>query len=166
MPDHTIVSDDSVTAGQSILNLTRTARPHDWLGLTGGAIGQGIPVAVGAAVACPDRKVLSLNGDGAAMYTVQGLWTMARESLDVTTIVFANNSYRILGIELGRTGAGAPGPASSRLLSLGEPAINWVSLATGLGLPATRCETAEAFDTAFARAMAEPGPHFIEAVVA
>ena len=166
MPDHTIISDDSVTAGQSILNLTRTARPHEWLGLTGGAIGQGIPVAVGAAVACPDRKVLSLNGDGAAMYTVQGLWTMARESLDVTTIVFANNSYRILGIELGRTGAGAPGPASSRLLSLGEPAINWVSLATGLGLPASRCETAEAFDTAFARAMAEPGPHFIEAVVA
>ncbi|MBS0410527.1 MAG: acetolactate synthase large subunit [Proteobacteria bacterium] len=166
MPDHTIVSDDSVTSGQPILNVTRTARPHDWLGLTGGAIGQGIPVAVGAAVACPDRKVLSLNGDGSALYTVQGLWTIAREGLDVTTIVFANNSYRILGIELGRTGAGAPGPASSKLLSLGEPAVNWVSLAQGFGLPAVRCETAEAFDAAFARAMAEPGPHFIEAVIA
>jgi acetolactate synthase-1/2/3 large subunit len=91
---------------------------------------------------------------------------MARESLDVTTIVFANNSYRILGIELGRTGAGAPGPASGRLLSLGEPAVDWTSLAKGFGIPATRCETAEAFDAAFARAMAEPGPHFIEAVIA
>ncbi len=166
MPEGAIVSDDSVTSGGAVLSLTRNARPHEWLGLTGGAIGQGIPVAVGAAVACPDRKVLSLNGDGAAMYTVQGLWTMARESLDVTTVVFANNSYKILGVELGRTGAGAPGPASSRLLSLGDPTIDWVSLATGLGVPAVRCETAEAFDAAFARAMAEPGPHFIEAVVA
>jgi acetolactate synthase-1/2/3 large subunit len=100
------------------------------------------------------------------MYTVQGLWTMAREGLDVTTVVFANNSYKILGVELGRTGAGDPGPASSRLLSLGDPAIDWVSLAKGMGLPAVRCESAEAFDAAFAHAMAEPGPHFIEAVVA
>jgi acetolactate synthase-1/2/3 large subunit len=100
------------------------------------------------------------------MYTVQGLWTMARENLDVTTVIFANNSYKILGVELGRTGAGAPGPASSRLLSLGEPTINWVSVASGLGLPAVRCETAEEFDASFAHAMAEPGPHFIEAVVA
>ena len=166
MPEGTIISDDSVTSGQPIMNLTRTARPHDWLGLTGGAIGQGIPVAIGAAVARPDCKVLSLNGDGAAMYTVQGLWTMARESLDITTIVFANNTYRILGIELGRTGAGPAGPSAAKLLSLGEPAINWTSVASGLGLPATRCETAEAFDAAFAKAMATPGPHFIEAVIA
>ncbi|HWA63483.1 MAG TPA: acetolactate synthase large subunit [Caulobacteraceae bacterium] len=165
MPEGAIVSDDSVTSGQPIINLTRAARPHDWLGLTGGAIGQGIPVAVGAAVACPDRKVISLNGDGAALYTVQGLWTMARESLDVTTIIFANNAYRILGVELGRTGAGAPGPSSGRLLSLGEPPVDWTSLAKGFRIPATRCDTAEAFDAAFARAMAEPGPHFIEAVI-
>ena len=165
LPEGAIVSDDSVTSGQSIINATRTGRPHDWLGLTGGAIGQGIPVAVGAAVAGKGRKVVSLNGDGAAMYTVQGLWTMARERLDVTTIVFANNVYRILGIELGRTGAGEPGPAASKLLGLGDPAIGWVSLAKGLGLPATRCETAEAFEAAFARAMAEPGPAFIEAVL-
>ena len=165
LPEGAIVSDDSVTAGQSIINASRTGRPHDWLGLTGGAIGQGIPVAVGAAVAAPGRKVVSLNGDGAGMYTVQGLWTLAREGLDVTVVVFANNVYRILGIELGRTGAGAPGPAASKLLGLGEPTIDWVSLAKGLGLPATRCRTAEDFDAAFARAMAEPGPALIEAVV-
>jgi acetolactate synthase-1/2/3 large subunit len=165
LPEGAIVSDDSVTSGQSIVNATRTGRPHDWLGLTGGAIGQGIPVAVGAAVAGKGRKVVSLNGDGAGMYTVQGLWTVAREGLDVTTVIFANNVYRILGIELARTGAGEPGPASSRLLGLGDPAIDWVSLAKGLGVPATRCETAEAFEAAFARAMATTGPALIEAVL-
>ena len=165
LPEGAIISDDSVTSGQSIINATRSGRPHDWLGLTGGAIGQGIPVAVGAAVAAPGRKVVSLNGDGAAMYTAQGLWTLAREQLDVTVVVFANHSYRILGIELGRTGAGAPGAAASSLLSLGDPAIDWVSYGKGLGVPGTRCETAEAFDAAFARAMAEPGPKLIEAVV-
>jgi len=141
---------------------TRGARPHDWMSLTGGAIGQGIPVAVGAAVACPDRKVLSLNGDGAAMYTVQGLWTIARESLDVTVVVFANHSYRILGVELQRTGAGKPGAAAASLLDLGDPRLDWVALATGMGLPAVRCATAESFDAAFAAAMAQTGPSFIE----
>jgi acetolactate synthase-1/2/3 large subunit len=165
LPEGAIVSDDSVTSGQSIVNATRTGRPHDWLGLTGGAIGQGIPVAVGAAVAAPDQKVVSLNGDGAAMYTVQGLWSLAREGLDVTVVVFANNVYRILGVELGRTGAGAAGPAASKLLGLGDPAIDWVSLAKGLGVPATRCRTAEEFDDAFARAMASPGPKLIEACI-
>jgi acetolactate synthase-1/2/3 large subunit len=166
MPEGAVVSDDSVTSGQPIINLTRTARPHDWLGLTGGAIGQGLPVAVGAAVASPGRKVISLNGDGAAMYTVQGLWTMARESLDVTTVIFANNTYRILGIELGRTGAGNPGPAAGSLLNLGDPSIGWVDLAKGMGVPGVRCETAEAFDAAFARAMGEPGPKLIEVAIA
>ncbi|HEX3918799.1 MAG TPA: acetolactate synthase large subunit [Caulobacteraceae bacterium] len=165
LPEGAIVSDDSVTSGQPIINATRTGHPHDWLGLTGGAIGQGIPVAVGAAVAAPGRKVVSLNGDGAAMYTQQGLWTLAREGLDVTVVIFANHVYRILGIELGRTGAGNPGPAASKLLGLGEPTIDWVSLAKALGVPATRCETAEAFEAAFARAMAEPGPKLIEAVI-
>ncbi|HEY2709121.1 MAG TPA: acetolactate synthase large subunit [Caulobacteraceae bacterium] len=163
LPEGAIVSDDSVTSGQSIINATRSGRPHDWLGLTGGAIGQGIPVAVGAAVAAPGRKVVSLNGDGAAMYTAQGLWTLAREKLDVTVVVFANNTYRILGVELGRTGAGAPGPAAGSLLSLADPSIDWVSYAKGLGVPAVRCDTAEGFDTAFARGMAEPGPHLIQA---
>ncbi|MEP6968467.1 MAG: thiamine pyrophosphate-dependent enzyme, partial [Pseudomonadota bacterium] len=166
LPAGAIVSDDSVTSGQPILNATRGAAAHDWLGLTGGAIGQGIPVAIGAAVACPGRKLVSLNGDGAAMYTLQGLWTLAREALDVTVIVFSNQAYRILGIELGRAGAGNPGPAASRLLSLDDPALKWTKLAHGLGVPAVRCETAEAFEAAFGRAMADPGPHFIEAAVA
>jgi acetolactate synthase-1/2/3 large subunit len=135
------------------------------LALTGGAIGQAIPVAIGAAVARPDAKVVSLNGDGAAMYTVQGLWTLAREKLDVTVVVFANHAYRILNIELGRTGAGNAGPSAARLLNLDDPRIDWVSVAKGLGVSAVRCETAEAFESAFAAAMAEPGPHFIEAAI-
>jgi acetolactate synthase-1/2/3 large subunit len=122
-------------------------------------------VAIGAAVACPDRKVLSLNGDGAAMYTVQGLWTIAREQLDVTVIVFANHVYRILGIELGRTGAGNPGPSAKTLLDLGNPRIDWVRLASSLGVPTQRCDTAESFDAALARAMATKGPCFIEAAL-
>jgi len=165
MPEGGIISDDAVTAGLPIFTQTRNARAHDWLSLTGGAIGQGIPVAIGAAVACPDRKVLSLNGDGAGMYTVQGLWTIAREKLDVTVVIFANGAYRILGIEMGRTGGGEPGPKASRLLDLGDPKIDWVSLATGLGMPAQRVETPEAFDAAMATAMTTPGPHFIEAAM-
>ncbi len=165
MPDHAIISDDAVTAGMPIFLSTKSARPHDWLMLTGGAIGQGIPAAVGAAVACPGRKVLSLNGDGAAMYTVQGLWTIAREELDVTTVVFANHAYRILTIELARTGAGNPGPAASKLLDLGEPRIDWVSMAQGMGVPAQRATTAEEFDAAMEKAMATKGPAFIEAAL-
>ncbi len=165
MPDNAIISDDAVTAGLPIYQSTRTARPHDWLCLTGGAIGQGIPLAIGAAVACPGQKVLSLNGDGAAMYTVQGLWTIAREQLDVTVVVFANHVYRILGIEMGRTGAGNPGPAAKKLLDLGDPRIDWVSLAGGLGLPAERCSTVEEFDAAMERAMTGKGPRFIEAAL-
>ena len=165
MPAGAIISDDAVTAGLPIFTQTRNARAHDWLSLTGGAIGQGIPLAIGAAVACPDRKVLALSGDGAGMYTVQGLWTIAREKLDVTVVVFANHAYRILGIEMGRTGGGEPGPAASRLLDLSDPRIDWVAVAGGLGMPAERVETAEAFDEAMARAMRETGPRFIEAAM-
>lgn len=165
MPEGGVVSDDAVTAGLPVYNQTKGAAPHDWLMLTGGAIGQGIPAAIGAAVARPGAKVLSLNGDGAAAYTLQGLWTMAREKLDVTTVVFANGAYRILGIELARTRSGQAGPAARRLLDLGDPRMDWCALARGFGVSAVRCDTAEAFDAALARAMTEPGPHFIEAVV-
>ncbi len=165
MPEGAVICDDSVTSGAGVAAAALTARPHEVLALTGGAIGAGLPLAVGAAVACPDRKVLSLNGDGAAMYTVQALWTMARENLDVTTVVFANNSYRILNIEMERTGAGAAGPQAAKLLGLGDPAIDWVPLAKGLGVPAVRCETAEDFEAAIAAAMAQRGPMFIEAVI-
>ena len=165
MPEDTVVCDDAVTSGMPIFLQTKGAKPHDWLMLTGGAIGQAIPLAVGAAVARPDRKVLSLNGDGAAMYTVQGLWTIARENLDVTVIVFANHIYRILGVELSRTGAGKPGASAASLLDLGSPRIDWISVATGLGLPAVRCDSAESFDKAFAGAMGQRGPMFIEAAL-
>lgn len=165
LPEGAIICDDSVTSGGGVAVPCATARPHDVLALTGGAIGIGGPLAVGAAVAAPDRKVVSLNGDGSAMYTVQSLWTMARENQDVTVVVFANHSYRILNVEMGRTGSGNPGPSASQLLDLGNPKIDWVSLAKGLGVPAVRCETAEAFDAAFARAMSERGPAFIEAAI-
>lgn len=165
MPEGAIVCDDAVTSGTGVSLATATAPAHEVLALTGGAIGIGLPLAVGAAVAAPDRKVISLNGDGAAMYTVQALWTMVRESLDVTVVVFANHTYRILNVEMTRTGAGQAGPQAARLLDLGDPNIDWVSVAKGFGLPAVRCETAEAFDAAFAKAMAQKGPCFIEAAI-
>jgi len=165
MPEGAIICDDSVTSGAGVAAAAATARPHEVLALTGGAIGAGLPLAIGAAVAAPERKVLSLNGDGAAMYTIQSLWTMAREGLDVTVVVFANYTYRILNIEMQRTGAGAAGPQAAKLLELGDPRIDFVSLAKGLGVPATRCESAEAFEKAFAAAMAQKGPTFIEAVI-
>ncbi len=165
MPAGAIICDDSVTSGAGVAAATATARPHEVLSITGGAIGIGVPLAVGAAVAKPDRKVLALSGDGSAMYTVQALWTLARENLDVCVVVFANNSYRILNIEMTRTGAGEAGPQAVKLLGLGDPNIDWVHLAKGMGLPAVRCETAEEFEKAFAAAMAQRGPKFIEAVV-
>jgi acetolactate synthase-1/2/3 large subunit len=165
LPEGAIICDDSVTSGGGIAVPAMTAAPHEVLALTGGAIGIGLPLAVGAAVAAPDRKVISLNGDGAAMYTIQALWTLARENLDVTVVVFANNSYRILNIEMTRTGAGDAGPQAAKLLGLGDPSIQWVPLAKGLGLPAVRCTTAEEFETAFAGAMAQRGPMFIEAAI-
>jgi acetolactate synthase-1/2/3 large subunit len=166
LPEGAIVCDDSVTSGAGVTGPSLTAAPHEVLALTGGAIGIALPMAVGAAVAAPDRKVLALSGDGSAMYTIQALWTLARENLDVTVVVFANNSYRILNIEMTRTGAGEAGPQAAKLLGLGEPAIDWVPLAKGLGLPAVRCETAEDFEKAFAAAMGQRGPMFIEAAIA
>ncbi|MEO8113182.1 MAG: acetolactate synthase large subunit, partial [Phenylobacterium sp.] len=165
LPEGAIICDDAVTSGGGIAVPAMTAAPHEVLALTGGAIGIGLPLAVGAAVAAPDRKVVSLNGDGAAMYTVQALWTIARENLDVTAVVFANNTYRILNIEMMRTGAGDAGPQAAKLLNLGDPNIDWVSLAKGLGVPAVRCATAEEFEKAFAAAMAQRGPMFIEAAI-
>jgi acetolactate synthase-1/2/3 large subunit len=166
LPSGAVVSDDAATASLPVFTQTKNARPHEWLSLTGGAIGQGLPLAVGAAVASPARKVVALSGDGSAMYTVQALWTLPREALNVTVVIFANHSYRILGIELARTGAGKPGPSASGLLNIDNPRIDWVDLASALGLPAVRCDTAEGFDTTFAAAMANPGPSLIEVQLA
>jgi acetolactate synthase-1/2/3 large subunit len=165
LPDNAIIADDGVTNGAPVFAMTECAAPHDWLFLTGGAIGIGMPLALGAAIAAPDRKVICLSGDGAGMYTNQALWTMAREGADVLTVVFANRSYRILNIEMARTGAGNPGPSAQAMLSLDKPAVDWVKLAQAQGVPAVRCETAEHFDTEFARLAALKGPALIEAVV-
>lgn len=165
MPENALVSDDGVSNGLLSYLPTQNARAHDWMMLTGGAIGQGMPLALGASLAAPDRKVICLSGDGAGMYTNQALWSMAREGADVTTIVFVNHSYRILNIELYRTGAGNPGPTAKNMLSIGGPDIDWVQLSTSMGVPAVEATTAEEFDAALADAIAAPGPRLIAAVV-
>jgi acetolactate synthase-1/2/3 large subunit len=165
LPEGAIVSDEANTSGLSIPGHTVGAPRHDWLCLTGGAIGQGMPVATGAAVACPDRKVLSLQADGSALYTIQSLWTQAREGLDVVTILYNNRSYAILNMELNRVGAEAPGPKAKSLLDLSDPDLDFVAIAQGLGVPATRATTAEDLSTQLEAALATPGPHLIEAHV-
>ena len=165
LPEGAIVSDEANTAGVWLAGATAGSPPHDWLTLTGGAIGQGLPLATGAAVACPGRPVLALEADGSAMYTISALWTQAREGLDVTTVIFSNRSYAILGMELGRVGAAAAGDASRSLLDLSRPDLDFVALATGMGVPATRAATAPEFATQLRQALAEPGPHLIEALV-
>ena len=166
LPEGAIISDESATGAQGFLAHTEHARPHDCLSLTGGSIGQGLPVATGAAVACPDRKVVCLSGDGGAMYTLQSLWTQAREGLDVTTVIYANRSYAVLNFELSRVGAEAIGPKALAMLDLHEPTLDWVRLAEGLGVHALRAETAEDFTKAFSACMQERGPHLIEAILA
>jgi acetolactate synthase-1/2/3 large subunit len=165
LPDGAVVSDEGNTSGLFVSGATAGAPRHDWMTLTGGAIGQGLPVATGAAVACPDRPVLCLEADGSAMYTLQSLWTQARESLDVTTVLINNGSYAILELELSRVGAGDPGPRARGMLDLKHPELDFVALATGMGVPATRATTAEEFTIQLERAFATPGPALIEAVL-
>jgi acetolactate synthase-1/2/3 large subunit len=165
LPENAIVSDESVTSGGPAFDLTTTAPPHDWLFLTGGSMGQGLPVATGAALACTDRKVICLHGDGGAMYTLQALWTQAREALDITTIIYSNRKYNILRNELTRAGLENVGSKILRLFDLSDPGLDWVKLATGMGVYAYRAETAEEFNQRFGAAMAEPGPCLIEAVI-
>jgi len=164
MPENAIVSDEAQTSGAFLGGATAGAPRHDWLCLTGGAIGDGLPVAVGAAVACPDRKVICLQADGSAMYTLQSLWTIMRERLDVTTILFNNGAYAVLRIELARVGA-SRGPKADDMLSLARPSLDFVALARGMGMPASRAATADEFVVELRRALAAPGPHLIEAMV-
>ncbi len=165
LPEEAIVSDEGNTSGLFVAGATAGAPRHDWLCLTGGAIGQGMPVATGAAVACPDRKVLNLESDGSAMYTLQSLWTQAREGLDVTTVILNNRSYAVLKWELNRVGAGTPGPKANEVLELDRPDLDFVSLARGMGVPASRATDAEEFTSQLERALAEPGPSLVEAVL-
>lgn len=166
IPEGAIVVDESNTSGVLLAQATAGAPAHDWLTLTGGAIGYGIPAALGAAIAAPDRPVLCLESDGSAMYTISGLWTQAREGLDITTLIYNNGAYDILRIELQRVGADSePGPKAQQLLDLTHPAMDFVKLAEGMGVPARRVTTTEEFVEALRAAFAEPGPHLIDAMV-
>ncbi|MEV0738220.1 acetolactate synthase large subunit [Streptomyces sp. NPDC050549] len=165
LPEAAIVVDEANTSGLWLPGATAGAPRHDWLTLTGGAIGQGLPLAAGAAIARPDRPVLCLEADGSAMYTLSALWTHAREGLDITTVIFANGAYAILDMESQRLGARADGPAHRDLLDLTRPGLDFVALARGMGVPASRATTAEEFTDRLREAFAEPGPHLVEAVV-
>jgi acetolactate synthase-1/2/3 large subunit len=165
MPENAIISDEGNTSGLSAAGHTSGSPPHDWLCLTGGAIGQGLPVAVGAAVACPDRRVIALESDGSALYTMQSWWTMARESLNVITILLNNRSYAILNMELDRVGAEVGGPRAKDMLDLSRPDIDFTAIAKGLGLHSTRATTAHEFVDQLGRALVTPGPAVIEAMV-
>ncbi|MCY4338501.1 MAG: acetolactate synthase large subunit [Gammaproteobacteria bacterium] len=165
LPEHAVVAEEAISSGGSLIPVSATAEPHDWLFTTGGAIGQGSPNATGAALACPQRKVLCLQADGSGMYSLQALWTQAREALNVTTVVLANRKYRILNIEYQRVGAGAPGARARAMMDIDNPVIDWVKLANGMGVPACRVTTAEELNRQLAAYLAEPGPNLIEAVL-
>jgi len=165
LPEGAILSDEALTSALTLPVKTAGAPRHDWLTLTGGAIGQGLPVAAGAAIACPERPVISLQADGSALYTPQSLWTMAREQLNVTVVIFNNRSYAILNAEFARIGVKQAGPRAKAQLELSNPDIEFVALARGFGVPSRRVDEAEQLTSALEQAIAEPGPHLIEAVI-
>ncbi|RXH40419.1 acetolactate synthase large subunit [Bradyrhizobium zhanjiangense] len=162
LPENAIVVDESVSTGRGFFSPTAAAAPHDWLQNMGGSIGFSTPVSIGAAIACPNRKVFCMVGDGSAMYTIQSLWTQAREGLDVVTIVFANRMYQILRGEFDGVGAGEPGQRALDMLKIDRPTLDFVGLARGMGVPGRAVRTAEEFNGALAEAKAEPGPMLIE----
>lgn len=165
IPDNAILVDESITQGREFGNFSEVSAPHDLLQLTGGAIGIGLPMAAGAAVACPDRKVITLQADGSGMYTVQALWTQARESLDCLTVVYANRTYATLHGEMKNVGVQEPGVNARRMLDLDQPELDWVSLARGLGVEAVRVDSIEAFTSAVQAGLARKGPFLIEALI-
>jgi acetolactate synthase-1/2/3 large subunit len=162
LPENAVVIDESVTSGRGFAPLTAGCKPHDWITNMGGSIGFSMPVAVGAAIAAPERKVVCLSGDGSALYTPQALWTMARENLDITVVIFANRSYAILKGELAQVGAGNPGRKAMDMLTLDRPDPDWRHIARGLGVEATRATDMDQFSAQFAAAMKTRGPHLIE----
>src|SRR5262249_6817278 len=163
LPDNAIISDEAATTGAGLTRFLPTSAPHDTLYITGGAIGQALPVATGAAIAAPYRKIVTISGDGGAMYTLQALWTQAREKLDVVTVIAANRSYAILNIELTRVGAGNAGPKALSMIDIANPALDWVALARGMGVEAERAHDCSEFARAFEDAMRQKGPRLIEA---
>ncbi len=165
LPEGAIVADESVTTGRGFYPLTAGAPPHDWLNNMGGSIGLGMPLATGAAIACPDRKTICLEGDGSGMYTLQALWTQARAGLDVTTLVFANRSYQILLGELSRVGAQNPGRKALDMLNIDRPDLDWVKMANGMGVEASRVTDCEGLARAFTAGLEVNGPYLIEVVL-
>ncbi|AKQ54879.1 acetolactate synthase large subunit [Bordetella hinzii] len=165
LPENAILVDESITQGREIGLHNVNAAPHDWLQLTGGAIGIGLPMATGAAVACPDRKVVTMQADGSGMYTVQALWTQARERLDCLTIIYANNSYQTLHGEMRNVGVQEPGRNAQRMLDLVDPSLDWVSLARGMGVEAVRVDSVEGFTQALQAGLKHKGPFLIEAAI-
>jgi acetolactate synthase-1/2/3 large subunit len=162
LPENAIVVDESMTSGRGMMAATRGAPPHDWLGNTGGSIGIAMPLAVGAAVASPDRRVLCLTADGSGMYTLQALWTMAREGLNVTTVVFANHDYAVLKREFSYLGVGSPGTRALDMFEIGRPDIDWVQLAKGMGVPGTRVSSLDGFGRTLRAGLEGEGPTLIE----
>ena len=162
LPENAIVVDESMTSGRGLMAATKAAPPHDWLGNTGGSIGVALPLAVGAAVACPNRKVLCLTADGSGMYTLQALWTMAREGLNVTTVVFANRDYAVLKREFSYLGVGNPGTRALDMFEIGRPDLDWVQLAKGMGVPGTRVSSLDAFGKALRAGLEGEGPTLVE----
>jgi acetolactate synthase I/II/III large subunit len=165
LPENAVVVDESVSTGRNFGPFMAGAAPHDWLNIMGGSIGWALPIATGAAIACPDRKVLALEGDGSGMYTLQALWTMARENLDVTVVVLANRAYQILRGELRNMGAGTPGQRATDMLTLDRPSLDWVSLARGHGVDGGRATTLEELTTQLQRGLAQRGPYLVELVL-
>jgi acetolactate synthase I/II/III large subunit len=165
LPEGAIVVDESVTTGRGFFPYTVGAPPHDWLNNMGGSIGYGTPVAVGAAVACPNRKVIAMIGDGSAMYTFQSLWTMAREGLDVVVMIFSNRSYKILYSQLADVGAANPGPRAIDMLTLDRPTIDFPAMAKSLGVPGVQVHDLEALTTQLSNAMSQRGPYLIDVVM-
>jgi acetolactate synthase-1/2/3 large subunit len=162
LPENAIVVDESMTSGRGMMAATRGSAPHDLLANTGGSIGIAMPLAVGAAVACRSRRVLCLTADGSGMYTAQALWTMARESLKITTVVFANRAYAVLKREFAGLGVGNPGPRAAALFDIGSPDLDWVLLAKGMGVPGTRSTSLDAFAKALREGFESEGPMLIE----
>jgi acetolactate synthase-1/2/3 large subunit len=165
MPENAIVSDEMVSSAARVHAHLKQAAPFDYIPITGGSIGQGLPVAVGAAVAAPHRKVITLEADGSAMYTFQALWTMVREGLDVTMVILNNKRYKILEIEMRRTGANGFGKMASDLIDISRPDLDFVKMGEGMGVECSRATTARQFTEQFADAMKRPGPRLIEACV-
>ena len=165
LPDNAIVSDEGITCGLDLFLRTQGAAAHDWLAITGGSIGQGLPLSLGVSIACPDRKVVAFQADGSAMYTVQALWSMAREQTDVTVVLLNNSSYAILNVELERLKTDEPTAKTLSMLDLSNPVIDWVKIAESMDVPATRANTVSEFAAQFGAAMASTGPCLIEVML-